>query len=239
MSRLARVVIPGMSHHITQRGIRRLDVFRDEEDRLFYLRLFAQSADEYHLTVRSYTLMSNHVHFVATPVFHESIHRVFHWCHGVYVKYFNEKYSLSGHLWEQRPFSCVLSEDHVRNALRYVENNPVRARMVNAATDYRWSSARAHDFGSADPLLTGEDRLAIPGWAGWLDGEGYDPKIEDFIRECTFSGRPCGDEAFIRDIERRTGRRLFPAKRGPKPKPWKTENLSFDWGEGEPTKKDE
>jgi putative transposase len=235
MSRLARVVIPGMSHHITQRGVRRLDVFRDEEDRLIYLRLFAQGAHGYHLTVRSYTLMSNHVHFVATPTFADSIYRVFHWCHGIYVKYFNEKYSLSGHLWEQRPFSCVLSEAHVRNALRYVENNPVRARMVNCATDYRWSSARAHGFGSADPLLTGEDRVAIPRWAEWLEGEGYDPKIEDFIRECTFSGRPCGDEAFVRDLERLTGRRLMPGKRGPKPKAWKTENLSFDWDKDKPS----
>jgi putative transposase len=105
--------------------------------------------------------MSNHIHLVAHSDFHDSIHQVFQWCRGVYVKYFNEKYSLSGHLWEQRPFSCVLSEDHVRNALRYVENNPVRAGMVNSATDYRWSSARAHGFGFADPLLTGDDRVAI------------------------------------------------------------------------------
>jgi putative transposase len=175
--------------------------------------------------------MSNHVHFVATPARLDSIHRVFHWAHGAYVDYFNEKYSLAGHLWEQRPFSCVLGESHFRNTLRYVEVNPVRARMVNCATDYRWSSARAHCLGSADPLLTGEDRLAIPGWAAWLEAEHHDPKVDDFIRACTFSGRPCGDEAFVRDLERQTGRRLMPAKRGPKPKPWKTQNLSLNWGE--------
>jgi putative transposase len=229
MSRIARVVVPGLPHHITQRGVRRLDVFRDEDDRLLYLKLFAQSAHAYQLAVRSYSLMSNHVHFVATPGRHDSIHRVFHWCHTAYVDYFNEKYSLAGHLWEQRPFSCVLSEGHLQNALRYVELNAVRARMVSCATDYRWSSARAHCLGSADPLLTGDDRLAIPGWAAWLDGEAYDPKVDDFIRACTFSGRPCGDEAFVRDLERLMGRRLLPAKRGPKPKPWKTENLSLNW----------
>lgn len=236
MSRIARVVVPGMSHHITQRGVRRLDVFRDDEDRLLYLRLFAQSAHAHQLTVHSYALMSNHVHFVATPARHDSIQRVFHWCHGVYVERFNEKYSLTGNLWEQRPKSCVLGESHVRNALRYVENNPVRARMVKCATDYRWSSARAHCIGSADPLLTGDDRLAVADWGEWLDGQGYDPKVDDFIRACTFSGRPCGDEAFVRDLERITQRRLTPAKRGPKPKPWKTENLSFNWSEDEPGK---
>jgi len=220
-----------MPHHITQRGIRRFDVFRDDEDRLLYLKLFAQSAHQYQLTVRSYSLMSNHVHFVATPASHDSIYKVFHRCHTIYVEYFNEKYSLAGHLWEQRPFSCVLSDGHLRNTIRYVEVNPVRARMVKCATDYRWSSARAHCLGSPDPLLTEGDRLAIPGWAAWLDAEGYDPRVADFIRACTFSGRPCGDEAFVLELERLTQRRLRPAKRGPKPKPWKTENLSLNWDE--------
>ncbi len=234
MSRLARVVVPGMPHHIVQRGVRRLDVFRDDQDRLLYLKLFAQSSFRYQLTVRSYALLSNHVHFVATPARHESIHKVFHWCHGAYVGYFNEKYSLTGHLWEQRPFSCVLSEAHLRNTMRYVELNPVRARMVNCATDYRWSSARAHTLGSADPLLTHEDRFSIPGWAEWLADAEYDPKVDDYIRACTFSGRPCGDEAFVRDVERLTQRRLTPGKRGPKPKPRQTENLSFNWAGDDP-----
>jgi len=223
-----------MSHHITQRGIRRLNVFRDDEDRLIYLKLFALSSYRYLLTVRAYALMSNHVHFVATPARPDSIHKVFHWCHTAYVDYFNEKYSLSGHLWEQRPFSCVLSEDHLWNTMRYVELNPVRARMVSCARDYRWSSAGAHSLGSADPLLAGDDRLAIPGWTDWLAGEGYDPKVDDYIRACTFSGRPCGDEAFVLDLERLTQRRLRPGKPGPKPKAWKTENLSLDLGEDKP-----
>jgi putative transposase len=126
MGRIARLVIPGMPHHVTQRGVRRLNVFRDDEDRLLYLKLFALSAHRYQLTVGSYALMSNHVHFVVTPARVDSIHKVFHWCHTAYVDHFNEKYSLSGHLWEQRPRSCVLSEGHLRAAIRYVELNPVR-----------------------------------------------------------------------------------------------------------------
>jgi putative transposase len=232
MARIARLVIPGMSHHVTQRGVRRLDVFRDDEDRLLYLKLFALSAHAFQLTVRSYALMSNHVHFVVTPARLDSLHRTFHWCHTSYVEHFNEKYSLAGHLWEQRPHSCVLSEGHLRDAVRYVELNPVRAHMVRSATDYRWSSARAHCLGSADPLLTGDDRAAIPGWPEWLNGEGYDPRVDDFLRACTLSGRPCGDESFVRELELLTHRRLLPAKRGPKPKPWKTQNLSLNWDEG-------
>lgn len=153
MSRIARVVVPGMPHHITQRGIRRFEVFRDDADRLLYLNLFAESAQRYRLDVRSYSLMPNHVHFIATPERPDSISKTFHRCHGIYAGRFNDKYALVGHLWQQRPFSCVLSEGHLRNALRYVELNPVRAGIVTSAGDYRWSSARAHCFGDSDLLL--------------------------------------------------------------------------------------
>jgi putative transposase len=237
MARIARLVIPGMSHHVTQRGVRRLDVFRDDEDRLLYLKLFALSARAFQLAVRAYALMSNHVHFVVTPAREDSVARALHWCHTTYVEHFNERYALSGHLWEQRPYSCVLSDAHLRTAVRYVELNPVRAHMVSAAADYRWSSARAHCLGSADPLLTEEDRLAIPGWTEWLNGEGYGPKVDDFIRACTYSGRPCGDESFVRELEQLTQRRLLPAKRGPKPKPWKAQNLSLAFDESNGTDK--
>jgi len=229
MGRLARIVVPGMSHHVTQRGVRRLDVFRDDDDRLLYLKLFAQGAHSFQVIVRSYALMSNHVHFVLIPGREDSIQRLFHWSHGIYVEHLNEKYSMSGHLWEQRPHSCVLSDAHLRNAIRYVELNPVRARIVGSAAAYRWSSARAHCSGEADPLLTGDDRLSIEGWTEWLEGKDFDPKVDEFLRACTLSGRPCGNEAFVRELERLTQRRLLPAKRGPKPKPWKSANLTLNW----------
>jgi len=233
MSRIARVVVPGMPHHVTQRGIRRLVVFRDDPDRRLYLDLFAESAQRYGLTIRSYALMPNHVHFIVTPLRPDSINKAFHRCHGVYANRFNEKYSLVGHLWQQRPFSCVLSERHLRNALRYVETNPVRAALVTKASDYEWSSARAHCLGSADRLLSSADASAVPGWEDWLSDRSHDPKIDQFIRDCTFSGRPCGDEEFLRELEALTNRRLMPRKRGPKRRDRDGGNLSFDWGESE------
>lgn len=217
MPRTSRVVVPGMPHHVVQRGSRRLNIFRDEEDRLTYLELFAESCAQSHVAVRAYSLMPNHVHHITVPERPDSIRRLFHRSHGMYANWFNKKYGLVGHLWQERPFSCVLSEPRLRNAIRYVENNPVRAGMVSEARDYRWSSARAHCHGDADLLLAQDEPRAIEGWTEWLNGK-CDRVIDDLIRECTFTGRPCGDEAFVLELERLTGRRLRPKKPGPKPR---------------------
>jgi REP-associated tyrosine transposase len=206
-----------MAHHIVHRGSRRLNVFRDESDRLSYLDLFIESCALYGLMIRAYSLMPNHVHYVAVPERADSVAKTFHRAQGVYSKRFNKKHGYVGHLWQERPFSCVLSEAHLRNAIRYVENNPVRAGLVASAVDFRWSSARAHAFGDPDPLLDSAEPRAVEGWSEWLSGD-FDPRIAELIRECTFTGRPCGDDAFVQELEALTGRQLRPKKRGPQPK---------------------
>ena len=110
-----------------------------------------------------------------------------------------------------------MSEAHTRNAIRYVENNPVRANIVVSAADFRWSSARAHCFGEPDAVLDPGEPRAIEGWSEWLRGD-VDTKIADLIRECTVTGRPCGDDMFVEQLEQLTGRKLRPKKPGPKRK---------------------
>jgi putative transposase len=163
--------------------------------------------------------MSNHVHLGAIPERADSVYRVFHRAQGIYALRFNAKYEFVGHLWQDRPFSCILDEVHVWNAIRYVERNPVRAGMVANAADYRWSSASAHCRGHRDPLLTsspGFERLESD-WAGWLAGAD-DEGSDRFLRECTRTGRPCGDEAFVEIVGRASDRNFTRKKPGPKPK---------------------
>ena len=109
---MARVVLPGVPLHVTQRGIRRFDTFRDESDRHIYIKLLAESCRRFHLRISAYCLMSNHVHLVAIPERNDSLWRTLHRCHGVYATRFNSKYGLTGHLWQARPFSCALDEEH-------------------------------------------------------------------------------------------------------------------------------
>src|SRR6266566_3168322 len=219
MPRMARVVLPEVPLHITQRGVRRFNVFRDEADCRSYIKLLRESCRRFGLRICAYCLMSNHVHFVAIPQYKDSLWRTFHRCHGNYAARFNMKYAFSGHLWQARPFSCVLDEQHFWAAIRYVERNPVRAEMVGCAEDYPWSSAAAHCGLVEDTLLDPEWTCpdSIQNWGEWLK-IGNEPKIDQRLRDRTFTGRPCGDERFAREAERLLGRHLVPQKPGPKPK---------------------
>jgi putative transposase len=232
MPRTSRVVVPGMVHHVVQRAIRRLNAFRDDEDRVFYRKVFVESRAMHGLRLRAYSLMTNHVHYIAIPEQADSICRTFHRANTIYANWFNEKYGFVGHLWQERPFSCVVSEGRVMNAIRYVENNPVRAHMVGFAPEYRWSSARAHCWGEPYDFLGPDEAIALPGWQEWLD-RSDDLKIEDLIRICTFVGRPCGDEAFLNQIEGLTGRKLRPKKRGRPRKVEGSEIPKLDFSESE------
>lgn len=199
---MPRLVVPGVPHHITQRGVRRYDVFLEDPDRKLYLKLLEHNANRYHLLLEAYSLMSNHVHIVAVPEYANSIAKTFQVCHGSYASYFNQKYEKSGHVWQARPFSCVLDETHFWAAVRYVERNPVRAGITRCAEDYPWSSAPAH-CGRGGTLKLDPNwppNEAVPNWSKWLSQE--DPlDVQQRIRERTFRGRPCGNEAFLKNVE--------------------------------------
>src|SRR5262245_18807089 len=100
MARLTRIVVPGFPHHVTQRGNRKMDIFRDKEDREVYLRLLAERRKQYHLDILSYCLMTNHVHLVPVPTGETSLSNALRDTHGLYALYFNRKYELTGHLWQ-------------------------------------------------------------------------------------------------------------------------------------------
>lgn len=144
MSRVARIVVPGFAHHVTQRGNRRADVFETDEDRHAYLRFLTQYADKHGLSVWAYCLMTNHVHLVVVPEREDSLAKALRDAHTVYAMRFNTRTRLSGHVWQGRFYSCPMDETHLWTAVRYVERNPVRAGLVSRAEDYPWSSAPAH-----------------------------------------------------------------------------------------------
>jgi putative transposase len=232
MPRMARVVCPGFPHHITQRGVRRFNVFLDEGDHSRYRELLDYYARKYGLGIAAYCLMTNHVHLVAIPDRKDSIAKALGDCHGSYAAEFNKKYGKTGHVWQLRPYSCVLDSEHAWAAVRYVERNPVRARMVRRAEDYAWSSARAHCGTRTDTLLTTSwpDASSVADWSAWLTSS--DVHHEHRIRARTYTGRPCGSEEFVRQIEQIVGRRLAPGKPGPKPKR-KAEAERMLWAEDE------
>jgi len=210
MPRMARVVIPEIPYHVTQRGNRREDVFFGDADRQRYLQLLLEYSVKHRLAILAYCLMRNHVHVVCVPPRDNSLSLVFKPLNLRHAQYINWTREISGRLWQGRFFSCPLDDPHLWAAIRYAERNPVRARIVLRAEDYPWSSAAAHCGLRHDPLLSAlpEARpMGTADWSKWLE-DPEDEKMLATIRLHTRTGRPAGCKEFIAGLESRLGRRL-------------------------------
>ena len=220
--RIARVVAVAVPHHVTQRGNNRQQVFFSDTDRRLYLTLLGEHCRAHGVSLLGYCLIPNHVHLITTPRRPDSLAKALGRTHQSYAVYWNTRTARSGHVWQNRFFSAPLGGGHVLEALRYVDLNPVRARLTEQATDTRWSSARAHVEGiDRSGLLDMEAWLeAAPAepWRSWLEAARVDDEFADRLRRATRTGRPLGDEAFVERLERTLGRRLKRRKPGPKPR---------------------
>jgi putative transposase len=220
MPRLARVVVPGCPHHVTQRGNHRQRVFFNDSEHDRYLALLRKYFDRFKIDTVGYDLMSNHVHHVLIPAMSDSLAKGLGHLHNDFARWQHVQRDLTGHLWQNRFFSCPLDEDHFWQALRYVELNPVRAGLVRYPWEWPWSSAQAHVTGVDETGL-----LNMDPWRARFDGERWRRFLEegmksedglDRIRLATRTGRPLGSDLFLERLEALTGRALRPKKRGPK-----------------------
>jgi len=214
-------VVPSFPHHITQRGNRQMDVFETDDDRLAYLRFLTKYAAQYNLSIYAYCLMTNHIHLVAVPGDEIALGKAPRDAHTVYAMYFNTRTALSGHVWQGRFYSSPLDEQHLWAAVRYVEHNPVKAGLVERAEQYRWSSAAAHCGLCTDDLLSSDfpPTGVIDDWSAWL-AQSDEESVINYIRQQTQTGRPCGSEMFITQLEgllNRTVRRKKPGRKPKKP----------------------
>jgi putative transposase len=212
MPRNARCVLPDLAYHVTQRGSNKQRVFHCIADYKRYLHLVAAELADAGASVLAYCLMTNHVHLVVVPKQPDSLAVLFRRVHGRYAQYLNISRGQSGHLWQQRYFSCPLSESHLWSALSYVEQNPCRAQIVARPEEYRWSSAAAHltdDTATAAKLAN--KVLDLNFWSQhgsaqrWRDLLRIDEPLDrvTLLRRCTFAGRPFGDEEFLKQLESR------------------------------------
>ena len=217
MPRLPRVVIPGVPHHITQRGNYRQKVFTTDDDRNRYLEWIFYYSRIYGVQIVGYRLMDNHVHFIAIPKEKQSFSRVFNLAHMRYSQYVNKKTNELGHLWRGRFYSSTLDKEYFKEALRYVDRNPVRAGMTKNAWDYTWSSAREHVGGTPGKLpilkLNTVIGMSEKEWKLYLEEKDHEEHIEN-LKKNTLNGRPSGSEAFIKSIEVKLKRRIKLLPRG-------------------------
>jgi len=155
MARLGRYFLPDQPLHVIQRGNNREPVFFAPDDYRRYLEWLGAAAVEYGVALHAYVLMTNHVHLLATPGDAEGLSRMMQSLGRRYVRYVNGTYRRTGTLWEGRYRAAPIeAEAHLLACMRYIELNPVRARIVRKPENYPWSSHRANAGDDTDPLLT-------------------------------------------------------------------------------------
>ena len=213
MARVARVVVPGYPHHVTQRGVRSLPVFFEDNDRIEYLRLLKKQTERFGVQILSYCLMTNHIHLIAVPESETCLAKAIGEAHRLYTRTINERLGVKGYLFQGRFFSCPLDENHLLSALRYVERNPVRAKMIEFPWNYRWSSAPFRvGLAKNDGLIKSSELFGeINDWKAFLSTESDDLNT---LREKTRTGRPCGADNFYNTVEKLTGRNLRLKQKG-------------------------
>jgi putative transposase len=216
MARLPRIVLPGIPHHITQRGNRRERTFFEEGDYALYLDLLSEAARRNDVEIWSYCLMPNHIHVIAVPHDEDGLSRTFRHVHRHYTGYINARMRATGHLWQGRFSSVAMDEPHLFTALRYVALNPVRARLVGRAEDWPWSSVRAHLHRRDDQVVTVAPALErIDDFAAFLGTE-FDEALPTPLcarpkPSAARSARPTGSRTW----PNAPGSHCFPASAGP------------------------
>ena len=220
MARLARIVIPGIPHHVTQRGNRRERTFFEDADYKRYRTMLGDAAKRAGAEVWAYCLMPNHVHLIVVPSGEDGLRRTFADAHRRYTGMINARHEWTGHLWQGRFGAVAMDEAHLLAAVRYVALNPVRAGLVGRARDWPWSSVGAHLSGQDDALVTVAPLLERYGdFEEILDRQAEEEASTwAALRKSETTGRPVGRSEWLLELEGRSGRKLMPAKPGRKPK---------------------
>ena len=216
MARIARVVTPGLPHHVTQRGNRRQKTFFVDSDYDAYIGLMAEWCDKYAVEIWAYCLMPNHIHLMAVPKTEDGLARAIGEAHRRYSRMINFRKKWRGHLFQERFASFPMDEQHMYYAGRYIEMNPVRAKMKKLPEHWRYSSCRAH-LAKKDGRLVKVKPLyeMVDDWREYL----YEnEEAWDLIRRHERTGRPLGSPRFVADLEEMTGRELAKKRPGPKSK---------------------
>jgi len=216
MPRMARLVVPGYPHHVTQRGSRKQTIFFGDTDYRAYIELICRLKEEAAVDIWAYCLMPNHVHLVAVPDNKQGLAKLFGVAHHRYARRINAQNDWCGHLWQERFHSFVMDESHLLAAVRYIELNPVRAGFCRHADQWKWSSVHAHLSRNSDKLVNATPMNAlVSDWGHYLADELRADDIE-ILRRHTRTGRPAGSRDFIEKIEVLSGRHLQRRKPGPK-----------------------
>ena len=223
MARLSRLTVPGYPNHIIQCGNNRQAIVASLADYEMLLALLHENAQKFGVSVHAYVLMTNHFHLLATSETDEGLPSMMQAVGRRYVRYFNDVQGRSGTLWEGRYRSTLIQADrYLLACMAYMDLNAVRAGLVREAKDYPWSS-HGHYIGQRD------DKLVSPHSLFWALGNtpfareaayaelvraGISPAQQAELTRSALNGWALGDESFVNDLQKRTGRRVVKGQAG-------------------------
>ncbi len=228
MPRRSRLILAGEAHHIIQRGNNRQVIFFEDADRRFFMAALRDALEAHGCALHAYVLMTNHIHLLITPQTDDGIAGLMQSLGRRYVGYVNRAYGRSGTLWEGRFKSTIVdTQDYVMACYRYIEANPVRARMVDTAADYVWSSHARNALGRSDGLVSehrcyrdlGADEAGRQEAYRQTFSTALTQTLVDTLRDATQRGWVPGRPSFRDQIESALGRKVEPPVRGRPRKP--------------------
>lgn len=223
MPRKPRFFLPGVPVHVVQRGHSRNAVFFADDDYPVYLNWLGEAAERYGVAIHAYVLMTNHIHLLATSRDRDGVARTMQYVGRYYVPYINRTRGSRGTLWEGRyKSSLVHDEEYLLACMRYIELNPVRARMVRSPAHYRWSSYRFNSQGRPDGLVTPHSLYQELGASARMRQQAYkalfkkhlDEDVLGDIRSAWQTGTPLGNDKFRKKIEDKLNCKVGQARRG-------------------------
>ncbi|MEA3453458.1 MAG: transposase [Candidatus Caldatribacteriota bacterium] len=216
MPRIARIVGIGYPHHVIHRGNNRQNIFFDQEDRRLYLKWLEKYSLECNCTVHAYCLMSNHVHLLVIPQYNYSLAKTMQKLSLRFTQHINKKYKRTGRLWECRFYSTLADkESYFWSIARYIERNPIRAKVVNKPDEYKWSSAKANITGKGIGFIKPiwQDDKQRKEYITFLNKPDREEEIE-IIKKSTICGKPIGSEKFLNHLVETLGITINTRPRG-------------------------
>jgi putative transposase len=226
MARLPRLTVPGYPHHIIQRGNNRQAIFSGAADYELLLALIDEHARKQQVAIHAYVLMSNHFHLLATPETAEGIPQMMQAVGRRYVRTYNLRHARTGTLWEGRYKSTLIqAERYLLACMVYIDLNPVRAGMVGDPASYPWSSYQHYSGRKVDKLITphplywelGNTPFAREQAYTELVRSGISDQQKRALTDSALRGWALGEPDYVADLQRRTERRVLPAKAGRPP----------------------
>jgi putative transposase len=228
MARQPRLILPHQPHHLIQRGNDKITIFRDDDDYRQFLGWLKDSAKFYRVAIHAYVLLPDELQLLATPADEDGLALMMQKVGRLYVPWFNGKHGRSGTLFGGRFKTALVDADgFFLPCSRYIELHPVRAGLAGTPLDYPWSSYAHHAGMRADSLITDHARYWALGNTPFqreaayieLAQQGIPVNELETIDAALRKGSPLGSHAFMVELERKTKRRVLPAKRG---RPFKT-----------------